>query len=81
MQKIKIKNRFTFGEKADKRLRREEAMEVAILGAIDTAASDFTSDICKKNTNSMSPRAEERIGIERSWTCPPPPCQTGHTSN
>lgn len=29
-------------------------MEVAILGAIDTAASDFTSDICKKNTNSMS---------------------------
>ena len=33
-------------EKADRRLRSEEAMELALLGVTDTAASDFTSDIC-----------------------------------
>lgn len=37
-----------FVENADKRLRRDDAMELALLGATDTAASDFTSDICNR---------------------------------
>lgn len=36
---------FTFVENADKRLRRDDAVELAVLGATDAAASDFTSDI------------------------------------
>lgn len=36
---------FTFAENADKRLRRDDAMELVMLGATDAAASDFTSDI------------------------------------
>ena len=36
---------YTFVENADNRLRRDDAIELALLGAIDTVASDFTSDI------------------------------------
>lgn len=42
-------NHFTFVEKADKRLRRDDAMELALLGATDTAAPDFISDICSRH--------------------------------
>ena len=43
-----IKKCFTFEENADKRLRRDDAIEFVLLGATDTVASDFTSDICDR---------------------------------
>lgn len=44
----RIKKCFTFEENADKRLRRDDAIEFVLLGATDTVASDFTSDICNR---------------------------------
>ncbi len=65
---IRPKSCFTFVENADKRLRREDAIELVLLGVTDTAASDFTSEIWKKKNkkekdNIKVPTAQQHIGI------------------
>lgn len=78
---------YTFVENADKRLRNDDATELALLGATETAASDFTSDICnrKKKFQMLVLTAQEHIGITWpiiwAWCVLWPPHQTGHTSN
>lgn len=45
IKSIHVRGNFTFVEKADKRLRMDDAIELALLGVTDTAASDLISDI------------------------------------
>lgn len=55
---------FTFGEKADRRLRRDDATELALLGVTDTAASDFTSEICnKQEKHKLLLNPSEKCGV------------------
>lgn len=68
-------------ENADKRLLSDDAIELALLGAIDTATSDFTSDICNKQRHlqlsSTWHYLTHCVNLSVFW----PPHQTGRTSN
>lgn len=68
-------------EKADKRLRRDDAIELALLRAIFAADSDFTSDTCNRIKLILSDSSELTGPATYTRRAFSPPHQTGRRSN